>query len=243
MDMYLINHYKGVYRVLAELDEETQDFVRDDKGNIDDSFSDFYIKCAGGTKIIHGVGSTLGVYIPSKNKGINILRKIWNDNENNAPLPKENQYTISVGRKHFTACYCENLCKELINKEILESAEVLDSEVFFEFKAKDIEYFAKLLKITTSGAKISPFSKKNLPREKYVIPQKDIDDYNVIIKNFPKRKMGERTIVDGLFIKGCNKDFMSKNHLKNNTSLKDKEFIHKKGKWNKYLKYLEGVKI
>ena len=55
MDLYLTNKFKGTYRVLAELDEVTNDFVRDDKGNIDESFSDFYIKCQGGVKIKHGV--------------------------------------------------------------------------------------------------------------------------------------------------------------------------------------------
>ena len=243
MDLYLINKFKGTYRVLAELDEKTNDFVRDDKGNIDESFSDFYIKCQGGIKIKHGVGSILSTYIPSKTKGVNILRKIWSDNTNDSPLPKESQYTITVGKRHINTCYYDNLCEALMDKGILDDVEVLDSEVIFEFNVKDIEYYAKLLKASTSGAKISPFSKKNLPKEKYIIPKSDINDYNDAIRNFPRRNMGTRTMVDGLFIKRCNTDFMAKNHIKNNTSLKDKELIHKKGKWDKYIKYLKGVKV
>ena len=35
--------YKGTYRLMANLDHDTNDFPRDDKGNLDTD--DIYIKC------------------------------------------------------------------------------------------------------------------------------------------------------------------------------------------------------
>ncbi len=232
-DNYLQTHFKGKYRILAELDSKTNDFVKDKDENLETSFSDFYIPCAYNNKIVHGTQSNMGAYITSKQRGTSILKQIWIDNTSE-PLPKENADTKK---------YCENLCKELVNKNILSNAEILDFEVFFIFNVKDIEYYAKLLKAKTSGAKISPFSKKNLPKIKYTIPKKDLDEYKIAIKDFPTRDLGKRIIVDGIFIKKCNKDFLKKNKIKNNTNMKDKEYIHSTGNWEKYINYLKGVKI
>ena len=143
-DTYLQTHYKGQYRIFADLDLDTNDFVRDENGNYEDSFADFYIDCANHTKIRHGIGSILSAYIPSKQRGMNILRQIWED-KLSEPLPKETTDTQK---------YLENLCNKLVELDILDSAEVLDSEVYFTFNAKEIQYYAKLLKAKTSGANV-----------------------------------------------------------------------------------------
>lgn len=51
--------------------------------------------------------------------------------------------------------------------DIIISVEETDAEIEITFHNKHIELFAELLKARTSGAKISPFSVKNLPREKH----------------------------------------------------------------------------
>ena len=38
MSDYLFSHYKGKYRVLADYDWETNDFPRDEKGNVPNCF-------------------------------------------------------------------------------------------------------------------------------------------------------------------------------------------------------------
>lgn len=43
-----LEKYVGTYRVLAELDIDTNDFPRDEHGNIDKSFEDLYIPCRRG---------------------------------------------------------------------------------------------------------------------------------------------------------------------------------------------------
>lgn len=218
---------------MPELDTETNDFPKDENGSIDNSYGDLYIKCQSNIKITHGTGTEMGVYIPSKQKGVNILREIWND-KIGTKFPSENNQT----RK-----YSENLCKELVSNEILIEAEILDSEVFFMFHAKDIEYYAKLLKARTSGANISPFSKKNLPKAKYDIPKTDIDKYKSVIDRLPKRSMNGKDIVDGFFIKKCNKEFMDNNKLKNDSRLKDKEYIHFMKLWDEYIEFLKTKEI
>lgn len=43
-----LEKYIGTYRVLAPVDQETNDFPRDEQGNIEESFDDLYIDCAKG---------------------------------------------------------------------------------------------------------------------------------------------------------------------------------------------------
>lgn len=221
-----LRKYVGQYRVKSDYDLNTNDYIKDDN-----DFDGLYIDCYHNIKIRHSNGSILYAYIPSKSRGMNILRQIWIDKVNDK-LPTETTTT----RK-----YLENLCDKLMEGDILYDAEVLDYEVYFMFNAKDIDYYAKLLKVKTSGCNISPYSIKNLPKDTYKIPDKDMEIYQNIIKDFPKRKMGNKKILDGLLIKKINKDFLEKNKLINNTRMKNKEFIHKKGLWNKYIEYLKGL--
>ena len=69
MDNYLTTHYKGKYRVRANYDQSTNDFVRDAEGNLDDSFGDFYLLGKAGIEIKHGTGSELACYIPRLGTG------------------------------------------------------------------------------------------------------------------------------------------------------------------------------
>jgi len=63
-----------------------------------------------------------------------------------------------------------------------------DAETLIFFHVKDIELFAKLLGARTSGAKISPFSVKNLPKpdkpkyNKYEIPVEHKEQYDKMLE-------------------------------------------------------------
>lgn len=47
-----LEKYTGIYRVLGELDLSTNDFPRDENGNIDSSYEDLYIPCSRGKCLI-----------------------------------------------------------------------------------------------------------------------------------------------------------------------------------------------
>ena len=241
--MHYLKKYIGTYRVKADYDLNTNDFPRLIDGILDPTFDDLYIDCKNNIKIRHGVGNVLSCYIPSKGKGINILRQIYQDNISNN-LPKEKD------------SYCEKLCEELVNKNILVSAEILDGEAYFEFKADMIDYIAKLVGAKTSGASISPFSSKNLPKEPYKIPEKDLKLYKEAIKGFPVKTVvingKERTMVDGLLINRLTSGFdeviiKSKpkkfdiNKDRKTKCLKGKEYVHSLGEsiWKEYCEFLK----
>ena len=79
MANYLMK-YKGTYRLKTELDQNTNDFVRDDNGIIEDI--DVYIDCQYGNKIfVWGhMNNTrpvwLWAYIPSIGRGHNIVKAL-----------------------------------------------------------------------------------------------------------------------------------------------------------------------
>ena len=240
--MYYLNKYVGTYRVKAEYNPDTKDYPRLEDGKLDPSFDDLYIVCKNDIKIKHGVGNVLSCYIPTKQRGTNILKQIYQDNISDN-LPKEKDI------------YFENLCFELVDKKILVSAEVLDGEVYFEFKATMIDYIAKLVGASTYGANITPFSKKNLPKTLYKIPEEDMKLYQDAIKDFPTKTITmngkERSMVDGFLIKSLNNQFdtiIKKSQPKKfdidkdrkTKGLKGKEYIHSFGKdmWNQYCNFL-----
>ena len=59
---------------MSEIDQRTNDFCRDKNGELNNP-NDIYIKCADGIKIFHYGGDVLKVYIPSLQKGHNIVKK------------------------------------------------------------------------------------------------------------------------------------------------------------------------
>ena len=53
MEMFrFLEKYTGTYRVLGCLDLSTNDFPRDENGNIDSSYDDLYIPCSRGKSVI-----------------------------------------------------------------------------------------------------------------------------------------------------------------------------------------------
>ncbi len=218
---------KGKYRVLADYDLSKNDFIRDEYGNLDPSFDDYYLKCNNGVKIRHYGGSTLFAYIPSKGKGRNILRQIYKD---------------KIGElKDINDI--EKIHNDLIKNGIVSFIEELDSEVEFRFNAKDIDYFATLLKAQTSGASISPFATSNLPKKKYIIPTEDLFLYEEIIKDISKNEYLKLAYITKQFDeviqkkKGKKYDINAERKL---SCLKNKEFIHKIKLWKEYIEFLRN---
>lgn len=215
MANYLLK-YKGKYRILPELDQNTNDFPRNEDGSIEDI--DIYIACQYGNKIF-SYGS------------INNKKDVWLQ-----------AYIPSIGRGH-------NIVKAL-NKQKIEYDNYVetDEEVEFIFKAKDIDTVAELMKVKTSGASISPFSNKNLPKSKIEIPSEDIAKYKEITGVVPKGDLLSIHRVTTSFLedvlqkifKKKNKEFDYKSDMKTlSLSRQTKEYIYTKGLWEEYLDYLK----
>ena len=82
-------------------------------------------------------------------------------------------YCPSIQRYH-------NILKK-IDKDIIIRSFESSSEGWFRFKADNIEEVAEVVTPKTNGAGIRPFSKKNLPKTSYIIPEEDMEQYKNVI--------------------------------------------------------------
>lgn len=168
------------------------------------------------------------IYIPCKANCM--IRHAYYDNLS--------AYIPSLKRGH-------NLIKQITDKygkDIIYDIDETDAEVVFHFKAVNIEKIAEFMLPLTSGCSISPFSKKNLPKAKYEIPEKDLEEYKKIIKDIPLPKMRKLVkLIEGFdktIVKSKGKKYDVKSE-RTKSSLKHKEFIHKIGLWNEFIEYLQ----
>lgn len=217
--------YKGTYRVLPELDQETSDFPRNKTGEIADGYDDLYIPCRNGARIY-----CYGHYPENK-------MTMWLT----AYVPSS-----SIGRRNNkgwkTVHQLENNGVEI--RGISES----DAELLFNFRAKNMPEIEPLLHPVTSGKNISPFSIKNLPKAKYEIPLEDIAKYKDITRGL---KQSELILINRItedFLKkklerSLKKNDKSFNYITDMKMMKmgrqRKEYIHSKGLWDEYISYLD----
>lgn len=217
MSQYLLK-YKGKYRILPVIDQDTNDFPRDSSGNIEDDL-EIYISCRNGNKIeYYGLNESrravLLAYVPSLGRGRNIKK--------------------ALKKQGVDILYYD------------ES----DEEVLFHFNAADIEVVADLLKAKTSGASISPFSHKNLPKATVEIPEEDMAEYKKIADKVDKNDrllihrittaFLDEVLAKELRPKGTRKPYDYKTEMKKLKLARDsKGYIYTKDMWEKYLEYLE----
>lgn len=216
--MNYLMKYKGQYRLKVELDQNTNDFVRQLDGSLEDI--DVYIDCSFGNRI-YNYGH------------INNTKPVWLQ-----------AYIPSITRGH-------NIVKALKEKDImLADVRENDEEVEFKFKAADIEIVAELMKAKTSGAGISPFSSKNLPKSDVKIPTEEIARYKEITSVIPKTDLlfisrTTNEFLDNILQKSLrkttkDKKFDYKSDIKKCKMARQiKEYIYVKNLWEDYLDYLE----
>lgn len=271
-----LKKYVNQFRVMADFDETVGDFPRDSNGLIDSSFDDYYLCCKNNIKIRHGVGSTLTCYIPSTQRGLDTVRKIFinqcKDSLKTKPITTKDEIgtktiyeptkeevfsnTISNDEKQTkrNKYNDEIIHRILLEKNILSDIDVMDGEVYIQFKASLLDVVAKIVGAKTSGASISPLSVKNLPKGKYKIPEEDLKSYLEIIAKLPTETRPLRGLevemVNGLLVKSIIAGFdpiMQKKLGKKfdikvdrrQAGLKNKEYIHSKGLWQEFLEYLQ----
>lgn len=220
MDLYLTKKYRGKYRVKAHYDLHTKDFIRDDEGNLDPDFGDFYLSGRSGIEVKHGVGSELACYIPKLQLGNNILKSY---------------YDSVIGNRGDKSV--DKIVGELKNGGYINDVDILSTEIFFTFDADHLDALAPIIKLKTSGASISPFSTRNLPKAPYTIPKADMDKYK-------KAKDG----LTGLEIARLNEQFIVENFdsdFKTNLRkemLKPVQYFHKIGVWDRYCEFVRESK-
>lgn len=229
---YYLSRYVGVYRVKSHIDETTNDFPRDEEGKLEQN--DVYIKCEKGGQIYHYGHSTLVCYVPSIGRGHNILKQIGQD------------LGLDLSKYGDSFNY-EKFYSDLYAMKLVFDIEETDAEILWKFDNKNMNTIATYMKPLTSGASISPFSTKNLPKAKYTIPQTDIEKYRLLCKTYSN--------ITPLQLASITSDFIlniipKKNKKYKNTDmkalmklqmLKGKEFAHSLGMWDEYIKHLENA--
>lgn len=243
---YLTEKFKE-YRIKCPIDQNTNDFPKKPDGTNEDI--DLYIDCHSNKKVFYIENGILEAYIPSIKIGRNIIRQIYYENIN----PDNVEVTTSeIIRNDKTVIRTTYKIKDekLFNENIENSKFILnlfetDSEVIFRFKYKNSEKIIPLLNPKTSGASISPFSSRNLPKEKYVIPTENIEVYKSITDKIPKEDKLIISRITSSFINSVmakSKPYkkVDMKSLMRKKMLKGKEFIHSEGYWNQYIDYLKA---
>lgn len=148
---YLTTKYKGKYRLKCEVDKVTNDFPETLKDTYEDA--DVYIDCSFGNKIFYYGKGILQSYIPSLQRGRNIIRKLYTENINpeNVSILKSGKGTTYkiIDHKQFNS--------DIKNSKFIFDILETNSEVMFKFYEKNSDKIIPLLKPKTSGADISPF--------------------------------------------------------------------------------------
>ena len=147
-------------------------------------------------------------------------------------------YIPSIGRGH-------NILKNLeeIDKSLIFDIEETDSEILFKFKYINSDSIIPLLKPKISGANISPFSLKNLPRNKdFKIPDDKLTQYKQIVSKIPPEKLLTIGKITNSFLQTLVTKKNTWENIKSDMRLKcvkGKEYIYIIDKWDEYLKYLK----
>ena len=188
----------------APINPDTNDFNRKLNGIYEDI--DVYIDCQHGNKVFYYGNSILEAYVPSLQRGHNIIKTL-----------------------------------QQIDPLIITHLQEGDSEVIFRFKYSNSDKVIPLLKPRTSGANISPFSSKNLPKSSYTIPEKDLNIYKHIVAKIPREDILTITHNTNNFIKTLVTKQNPMENIKADMKLKGlkgKEYVHSIGQWGNYINYL-----
>ena len=105
-----------------------------------------------------------------------------------------------------------------------------------------MERLEPFLKPKTSGADRSPFSTKNLPKTKYIIPDEENLQYKAIVEKIGQKRIIELTHTTNSFLQSLVTKKNTWEDIKADMALKGlsgKNYIHAIGKWNEYISYLE----
>lgn len=132
--------------------------------------------------------------------------------------------------------------QEQFGNDIIFNITENDKELTFRFKNSDMDKIERIVKIKTSGASISPFSQKNLPKSDYEISDDKLERYKNIIENKPeidKLSLGHmmKKYLQSLATKKKPYDKIIRDMKMN--CMNYKQYIDYIGKWDDFLDYLK----
>lgn len=216
MANYLTTHYKGKWRILSDIDEETNDFPIDCDGERDEDC--VYISCRNGNKIWYwGLNDSrravLGAYIPSLGRGRNIKKAMKKDKIEFFNYDESAEEVIF----HFLAPDIEYVANALGAKTSGANTS--------PFSSKNL-----------------PKSDVSIPSEKIeeykAITSKLGKNDMLVIKNINNHFLTD-ILEQTLRKKTKNKKFSVRDDMKlNKMSRQMKEYVYARGYWQEYLDYL-----
>lgn len=204
-----LEKYVGTYRVLTEYDHVANDFPRDKKGSIDESFDELYIPCNKGI-IKHSYKKCYLVWYTNK---VNTGRSVYKKFQNAGIDVAEYEETSADVLIWFNESYMKKVAAIVkpkttgkgikpFSKRNIESKGKVEKYIIPE---KDLKMYSDIIKDLSTTDKMH-FSR-------YI--SKQFDD--IVNK-----------------IKGSNYNCKEE---KNNSGLPYKEFIHSIGMWEEFIKY------
>lgn len=216
MANYLTTHYKGKWRILSDIDEETNDFPIDCDGERDEDC--VYISCRNGNKIWYwGLNDSrkavLGAYIPSLGRGRNVKKAMKKDKIEFFNYDESAEEVIF----HFLAPDIEYVANALGAKTSGANTS--------PFSSKNL-----------------PKSDVSIPSEKIeeykAITSKLGKNDMLVIKNINDHFLTD-ILEQMLRKKTKNKKFSVRDDMKlNKMSRQMKEYVYARGYWQEYLDYL-----
>lgn len=238
--------YKGRFRLRAPICELTHDFAHKSDGGYEDI--DLYIDCKDGIKVFYYGKGQLEIYVPSLQRGHNILKQLYYENINSNNVEVKENKIMRDGKEVVRITYSiidkDQYESELKSSKFFYDIRELDSEVIFRIRRQNFEKLIPIIKPKTSGANIYPFSSKNLPKRKYEIDAEQFGEYKDINGSIPKENKLILSKITSNFIHNImakKKQYKSVDMTKlmRKKMLSGKEFIHEEGFWDEYIKYLK----
>lgn len=169
--------------------------------------------------------------------------EIWYYGLNDSHRAMLGAYIPSKQRGH-------NITKELKKQgiEVFDYDET-DEEVTFHFLASDMETIASLLKPKTSGADMSPFSVKNLPKSDVELPPEYAERYKAISSKAGMSGMSIIKDTNNVFLSSMEDKLKKKYKNKKFSCYEDmrrrkmsrqfKEYVYTLGMFDEYLEALD----
>lgn len=200
--------YKGVYRLKCPWDIKTNQYSRKLDGTLEDI--DVYIDCYHGNKVFHYGHTTLQAYIPSLQRGHNILKAI--EEEENKEKIFDIEETDSEVLFKFNSKHIEEIIKHLKPKTSgcnisPFSSRNLPQNKSYKIPDEDLVAYKSIV--------------SQIPRERIL---ELTHRSNMYLKSLVNKKNSWDDIKADMAAKG----------------LKGKEYIHSVGRWNEYIDYLKN---
>jgi len=262
-----LSKYKGVYKLMVDLNPLTNDFYKNSRGdNID---TEIFIQCKYG-RISHYGGNILTAYLEPCDDSYKTNKYdewyygnydsnqkchkrpdddyIFDENDENTGSKDKRLYNTDGSEYPYKKIYrlksysqkFSRVVKEISN--VILDGTIVESDIggSFRFKAKDIDIVVTAMGKLKNGIKTSVFSTRYLPKADYTIPTEDIIKMKKATSKFDK---SNRYLIAKLY-----KDFatikeLDMNKLKKELKLKPKDIFHKLGLFEELIAFIDNVEV